>query len=303
MHVIDAPEVRARLPWPAAIAAIEEAFRVEGAAFGALAVHVHGGGFHVKTGTLGRFFAAKVNGNFPANPARGLPTIRGLVMLCDATDGEPLAVMESGELTRRRTAAATAVAARYLARASSRRLAVIGCGAQALPSIEALGHVRRFEDVILIDTDTARAEALARDLGSPARATGDRTELRAADIIVTCTTSRTPVLAAADVAPGTFVAAVGADHPEKREIAADLMRRAAVVVDVLDQAAAFGDLHHALVDGAMTKGDVRAELGDVVRGHVAGRRNDEEIVIFDSTGMGLQDVAAAALVYEGAIRP
>jgi alanine dehydrogenase len=301
--LIEAADVARYLTWPETITAVERAFLAADAPFGALPIHVEGGGFHVKAGAMGRYFAAKVNGNFPGNPARGLPTIRGLVLLCDATNGEPLAVMDSAELTRRRTAAATAVAARYLSREGSTRLAVIGCGVQAGATVEALATVRVLTDVALFDHDPARARALAASLGAPARAATDRVDLARADIIVTCTTSRAPVLHRADVAPGAFVAAVGADHPEKREISGDLMAAAAVVPDVLAQAAEFGDLHHALAEGAMRRADVRGELGAVIAGRVRGRANDEEIVIFDSTGMGLQDVAAAALVYEAATRP
>lgn len=301
--LIDAAAVARHLSWPETITAVEQAFLAADAPFGALPIHVEGGGFHVKAGALGRYFAAKVNGNFPGNPARGLPTIRGLVLLCDATNGEPLAVMDSAELTRRRTAAATAVAARHLSLTKSTRLAVIGCGVQAGATVEALACVRELEDVALFDLDAARALALAAALGALARVATDRRDLARADIIVTCTTSRAPVLHRADVSPGAFVAAVGADHPEKREIAGDLMAAAAVVPDVLAQAVEFGDLHHALAEGALRREDVRGELGAVIGGRAPRRLSDEEIVIFDSTGMGLQDVAAAALVYEAAIRP
>ncbi|HEX4574320.1 MAG TPA: hypothetical protein VH158_04265, partial [Gemmatimonadales bacterium] len=111
-----------------------------------------------------------------------------------------------------------------------------------------------------------------------------------------------PILGAEDVRPGTFVAAVGADHPEKQEIAPTLMAASRVVVDVLEQAATIGDLHHALAAGVLTRADVDAELGEVVAGRKPGRRTPEETIVFDSTGMALQDVAAAATVYERALQ-
>jgi ornithine cyclodeaminase/alanine dehydrogenase-like protein (mu-crystallin family) len=299
-------DVARLLPWPDCIRAVEAAFRAHGAGepapFGALGIAVPGGGFHTKAAALtlgGRaYFAAKTNGNFPGNPARGQPTIQGILLLSDASDGTPLALMPSGELTRRRTAAAAAVAARRLARPHSVRLAMIGCGAQALAQLEALVAVLPLRSVAALDRDAARAAAFAaaaRGLGLDATVAERIPE---ADVIVTCTTSHRPVLAAADVRPGAFIAAVGADHPEKRELPGDLMARAAVIVDSLDQAAHMGDLHHALEDGVMRRADVRGELGAVVCGAVAGRRSEEEIVIFDSTGLALQDVAAAAHVYE-----
>lgn len=304
-----AGDVRELLPWPLCIAAVERAFWAHGsgaaAPFGALGIHAEGGGFHVKAGILRAgargYFAAKVNGNFPGNPARGLPTIQGVVVLCDADSGVPLAIMDSAEITRRRTAAATAVAAKHLARPAADTVAIIGCGAQALAQIEAVAATRKVTGVRAFDSDRGRASALVAQLESTGFAAGSVesiAELRGAGIVITCTPSRVPVLALGDVAPGTFVAAVGADHPEKREIAGDLMASATVVVDVMDQASAFGDLHHALAEGSLTREQVHAELGAIVAGRAAGRRTPEEIIVFDSTGMALQDVAAAAAVYE-----
>jgi ornithine cyclodeaminase/alanine dehydrogenase-like protein (mu-crystallin family) len=302
-------DVTHHLPWAACIEAVAAAFRAHGSApLGSLGISVPGGGFHAKCAAMtvgGRFyFAAKINGNFPGNPARGRPTIQGVLLLSDATDGTPLALMPSGELTRRRTAAATAVAARHLARAGSAHVALIGCGAQALAQLEALGMVLPVRTVAAFDRDPDRAATVVAACAPGARvASSARDACAGADVVVTCTTASEPVLAAADVMPGAFVAAVGADHPHKRELPGDLMARSAVVVDVLDQAAAMGELHHALAEGVMRREDVRAELGAVVAGRAAGRRDDDEVVIFDSTGMALQDVAAAALVYEAAIRP
>lgn len=270
------------------------------------------GGFHIKAGLLkergGRpYFAAKVNGNFPENPARrGLPTIQGVVVLADADSGAPVAVMGSGTLTALRTAAATAVAVKYLANPGSRSLGVIGCGVQAAFQVRAIQEVHGIAEARVNDREAARAarfaEAITRELGIPARAVGTAREVaRASDLLVTCTTSREPVLRVGDVAPGTFVAAVGADHPEKVEIAPELMAESAVVVDLLDQAAAFGDLHHALEARVMVRDGIRGELGDIVAGKTPGRCAESEVVIFDSTGMALQDVAAAAAVYKRAV--
>jgi ornithine cyclodeaminase/alanine dehydrogenase-like protein (mu-crystallin family) len=124
---------------------------------------------------------------------------------------------------------------------------------------------------------------------------------RRSDIVVTCTPSSQPILGPRDVGPGTFIAAVGADSEGKQEIDPHLLASSAVVADVLEQCATFGDLHHALAAGVMRREDVRAELGQVVAGTRAGRRTDEETIIFDSTGTALQDVAAAAVVYERAL--
>jgi ornithine cyclodeaminase/alanine dehydrogenase-like protein (mu-crystallin family) len=122
-----------------------------------------------------------------------------------------------------------------------------------------------------------------------------------AEVCVTCTTSREFLLHAADVDRGAFVAGVGVDWEQKRELAPDLLSNSRVVVDVLGQCAAFGDLHHAIEAGVLTASDVHAELGEVVAGRKRGRESGDDVIVFDSTGMALQDVAAAALVYERAV--
>ena len=126
--------------------------------------------------------------------------------------------------------------------------------------------------------------------------------VRQSDICVTCTTSRHPLLGADDVSPGTFIAAVGADNPQKQELHPGLMAQSKIVCDMLEQCAVMGDLHHALEAGVVTREYVHAELGEVVADKKPGRESQEEITIFDSTGMALQDVAAAAFLYEKAQR-
>jgi alanine dehydrogenase len=293
---------------------VERAFRLnaEGKAIAPVivGVHVERGGFHIKAAGLRTdraYFATKVNANFPGNAERsGLPTIQGVIVLFDVDNGYPLALLDSTEITGVRTAAATAVAARHLARTDSSVVTICGCGVQGRDQLRALARVRPIRTVLAFDTQIDRAEtyarSMSRELGLDVRAVSDlRGAARQADICVTCTTSRRPILARGDVKPGGFVAAVGADNPEKQEIDPSLLAASAVVVDVLEQCATIGDLHHALEAGVMTRADVRAELGEIVAGHKRGRRSDDEIVVFDSTGTALQDVAAAALVFERAI--
>ena len=305
-------EVRNLLPLTACIVAVEQAFRLYGegkaALPGVLGMHTRGGGFHIKAGFLQlnrNYFAAKVNGNFPGNPAFELPTIQGLVVLCDADDGRPLAVMDSIEITALRTAAATAVAAKYLSTQDAKVITICGCGKQGRMQLEALATVRRLKQVFAYDKneDQARqfAQALASELALPVTAVTDlAVAVQRSHICVTCTTSHEPVLGVSDVIPGTFIAAVGADNPEKQELHPDLMAKAKIVTDLTDQCVSVGDLHHAIEAGAVTRAEVHAELGEVVAGKKPGRRSEEEIFIFDSTGMALQDVAAAAVAYENA---
>jgi ornithine cyclodeaminase/alanine dehydrogenase-like protein (mu-crystallin family) len=306
--IISGQQVRQLLGMDACIQAVEGAFRLHGegrAETPAVAsVRTVGGGFHVKAGVLGtaagEYFAAKTNANFPANPAeRGLPTIQGTIVLHDAVNGFPLAVLDSMEITAMRTAAATAVAARHLARRDAKTLAIIGCGLQGAQHLAALRLVRPLERVVLYDSDEAAARrlaGLAGEAGIPAALAPSAGEAaNGVDLCVTCTSSTDFLLDAVDVAPGTFV-----DAEHKRELAPELLARSKVVVDVLAQCAGFGDLRHAIDAGVMSSADVHAELGGVVAGIQPGRVSEDEIIVFDSTGMALQDVAAAALVYERA---
>jgi alanine dehydrogenase len=296
------------------IAAVEEAFRVQGegkvAPPGVLGMHANGGGFHVKAAMDGThaYFAAKLNGNFPANPERsGLPSIQGVIVLCDAANGSPLAVMDSIEVTILRTGAATAVAARRMARANSKVATIGGCGNQGRVQLRAIARVLPIVRVYAFDLnpDAAAqfAREMSRELGMRVTVAHDvSAAVRASDVVVTCTPSKQFFISSDAVKPGTFIAAVGADNPAKQELQPELLARARVVVDSLEQCALMGDLHHAIEKGVMTSGDVYAELAEVVAGRKPGRTSDEEITIFDSTGVALEDVAAAVIVYEKAIR-
>ena len=300
---------------PDCIEAVERAFAAHAAgrtiAPGVLATHVDDGGFHVKAAGLLEaldghpVYAAKINANFPANPAaRGLPTIQGVLALFSALDGRVLALMDSIEITSLRTAAATAVAAKHLAPRNA-RVTIVGCGEQAAHQLRALACVRDLQSVSVFDTRrdvaTRFAKAMSTELAAEVRVLANfEDDASRTTVWITCTSSRRWFLGREHVSPGSFVAAVGADNPEKQEIEPDLLRASAVVADVLEQCAAIGDLHHALDAAIMRREDVRADLADVVCGKRV-RDSDEDIVIFDSTGTALQDVAAAAILYERAV--
>ena len=315
--VLTRTDVEALLDMDACIAAIESAFRAhaEGATLppGVLGTHVEGGGFHVKTAGLvpadggPRYFATKTNANFPGNPAqRGMPTIQGVISLHDGRDGSLLALLDSMQITTLRTAAATAVAARHLARTDARVVTVIGCGVQGRSQLHALTRVRDVERVFAWDVEREAAERYAREMSDALAldvvAVSDyRGAVAGSDVVVTCTPSRVPLLSAADVPAGCFVAGVGADSDDKHELAPDLLARSLVVADVLEQCERIGDLHHALAAGVMRRDQVHAELADVVSGRRPGRRSSDEVTLFDSTGTALEDVAAAVVVYERAV--
>jgi alanine dehydrogenase len=282
------------------LTAVEEAFRGATAPPVSVGLHAATGTFHIKA-AMADVFAMKVNANFPDNPRRHqLPTIQGIIVVMDLGRGTPLAILDSARITTLRTAAATAVAAKYLARRDASTVTVIGCGTQGRASLEALRLVRPIREVYAYDADPAAADRFARELD--ARAVTDFDDaIAASDIVVTCTTAHSPILDARHLHAGLFLAAVGADNPQKQELTPALMREARVVADILDQAATMGDLHHALEAGVLRREDVHGELADVLRGHVAARRSDDEVFVFDSTGTALQDVAVASLAYTRAV--
>jgi alanine dehydrogenase len=311
--VLSRRDVLDLLSLPDCIDAVEYAFRLhaEGRTLGpgVLGVPAVDGGFHIKAaGLIGErsYFAAKTNANFPENPRRfGLPTIQGTIVLADASRGVPLAIIESGSVTALRTAAATAVAARFLARPDARTATIVGCGVQGEHQLAAIATVLPLQRAWVLDSDHPRAESMAartaESLGLPVEATKDlRAALRDSDVCVTCTPARGAFVMADDVPAGMFVAAVGADSHGKQEIEPALVASATLVVDVLAQCAEIGELQHVLAAGLLTRAQVHAELADVVVGRRPGRTRDDEITIFDSSGTALQDVAAAIAVYEKA---
>jgi len=295
------------------IRVVEDAFRcyAEGATLEPALAHVDAidGEFHIKAGGLRGvtpYFAVKVNGGFFQNRARfGLPNIQGLIMLSQADNGVPLAVMDSMEITIQRTGAATAVAAKYLARPDSTVCTICGCGNQGRIQLMALCCVLPIERVFAWSPDaeeaasyaTAMTEALQIDV----RPAADLAEaLHQSDVCVTCTPSRKPFIRRAWIPAGMFIAAIGADSPDKQELDADLVAASKVVADLRAQSTAVGETHHAIDAGLIRPEKVHAELGEIIAGKAVGRASASEIIVFDSTGTALQDVAAAAAVYERA---
>ena len=306
-------DIQKLLTMPDCIQAVEHAFRMygEGKAMPpvVLGLHSRAGGFHIKAGMLDSqrsYFAAKVNGNFPENPSRfGIPTIQGLIVLFDAESGTPLAFMDSRDITSLRTAAATAIAAKHLARPESKTVNICGCGNQGRVQLSALLQVYSLRTVFAYDTNQDQVLRFIKTFQSDfhvsvTQASDLPAAIRQSDICVTCTPSHRPIFDVEAVREGTFIAAIGADNSSKQELPAELMAKGKVVCDVLEQCMVMGDLHHAIEAGVMKQSDVHAELGEVVAGIKPGRQSEEEITIFDSTGMALQDVAAAALVFEKA---
>ena len=308
-------EVARLLTIPECIDAVENMFRLLGEGKlpppGVLGIRSKQGGLHIKAGLLPgerAYIVAKLNTNFPRNRAEhNLPTIQGVIVVCDAEDGRPLAVLDSIDITIKRTAAASAVAARYLARPDSSVATLCGCGQQAAAQLRALSTMLPLKKIYAFDSDLRSAENFAeiqaKKFGIAIEPVTDlRSALQGSDLCVTCTVASEFFIKHEEVRPGTFIAAVGADDSHKQEIDPALMASAKVVADQLDQSCTIGDTHHAIAAGLMRKEDVHAELAEIVAGQKSGRTNTQEITIFDSTGIALEDAVAAVAVYEKACR-
>jgi ornithine cyclodeaminase/alanine dehydrogenase-like protein (mu-crystallin family) len=308
-------DVARLLSLPDCIAAVEEVFRAYGEGKvprpGVLGIKCEAGGLHIKAGYLPgprNYIVAKLNTNFAGNRKRGdLPTIQGLILLSDGDNGRPLAVLDSIEITIRRTAAASAVAAKYLARPDSSVVTICGCGAQGRAQLCALRTVLPLTKIFAFDLNPAAAQAVADDmrneLNVEAEVVSDLPRaIRQSDVSVTCTTATEFFVRQEDVAPGSFIAAVGADDVHKQEIDPALLAANKVVADHLEQCCAIGDTHHAIDAGLMRQADVYAELSEVVAGRKPGRTSASEIIIFDSTGVAIEDAISAVAVYEKALK-
>jgi ornithine cyclodeaminase/alanine dehydrogenase len=242
-----------------------------------------------------------------ANRKRGLPTLHASYLLSDPETGAPLAFMEAGFLTAIRTGAASAVAAKYLARPGSRRVACFGAGVQAEFQLRCFKAALPVESVAVVGRDPTRAWAFAARmrgaLGVPVEVTPDRrAAVREADVVTCATTSSRPVFAGRDLRPGAHVDAIGAFRPDTREVDTETVKRARVVVDTYHGAwTEAGDLLIPIKAGAITRRHVRAELAEVVARRKPGRTRPDEITLFKSVGWAPEDAAAARLAYDRAM--
>jgi alanine dehydrogenase len=231
--------------------------------------------------------------SFPGNSAKGLPVVRGAVLLSDATTGEELAVIECSSVTSLRTGAAAAVSAQVLAREGATSVGIIGCGVNGAWAARCLTAVG-YGPGVCSDLRRESAEALASELGWRV---GDRAEAAAQDVVVTVTPGDEPVILAGDLRPGQHIAVLGADAHGKQEVELEAIARCRLFCDEWEQASAGGELSNGVTAGTIDRAQV-TQFGEVLTGEAAGRGSDEEITLFDSTGLAIQDLAIVRAVYE-----
>ncbi len=316
MLILSHHDVRQALPMREAVEAMKRAFAQlsTGQAEVPLRVPVHVPRHNGLTLFMPAYLAAddqmavKIVSVFNDNPARGLPLIHALVVVIDAGTGAPMAAMEGASLTALRTGAASGAATDLLARPDATVVAVFGAGVQGRTQLEAVCAVRPIREAWVYDVDPRRAQAYAGEmsgrLGIPVHvAASPAGAVRRADVVCTATTSTTPVFDDADVRPGTHINAVGAYTPQMREVPTETVLRARVVIDHRTASLAeAGDLLIPIREGRMTEDHIWAELGEIVVGLKPGRLSPDEITLFKSVGVAVQDVAAAAAVLEAARR-
>jgi alanine dehydrogenase len=232
--------------------------------------------------------------SFPGNPARGLPTVMGVVLLSDASNGAPRALLDAAAVTALRTGAAAVLAAETVGRADAETAAVIGAGVNGRAA--ARTFVARGREPLMWDVYSERAAGVANELGCSVAQS--RHDALAADLLVTVTPAREALIAPGTLRPGQHVSLMGADGPGKAEIAVEELARVRVFCDDWEQASHNGDLVHAVEAGVVRRDDV-TELGAVLAGTAEGRRSSEEATAFDSTGLAIQDLAIALAALAG----
>lgn len=314
MLILSAHDVARCLPMDQAIASLREAFTVWQTGGGRMPQRVvqetpDGAGITLSMPGLLQFAggsrsAVKVVSVYPGNRERGLPVLHGFVLLLDAATGRVLAGMDGGSLTAIRTGAAAGLGADLLARADARVAALFGAGVQARTALEAICTVRPVSEVRVFGPTARRVEALIEEMAPrmPAvalrAARTPRDAMQGADIVCTATTSAVPVFDPADAVPGMHISALGVFEPEKRELPAETVARSLFFVD--EQEAALeeaGDFLIPLREGLVTRRHIAGTLGQLLTGEAAGRTADDQLTVFKSVGLAIQDVAAAASVY------
>ncbi|HEX2172561.1 MAG TPA: ornithine cyclodeaminase family protein [Dehalococcoidia bacterium] len=252
------------------------------------------GDFRAMPALVGRAAGVKWVNMHPRNPERfKLPSVMALIVVNDPITGEPLAILEGALITALRTAAASALATRLLARPDADRLGIFGCGAQAPHQIRAISRVRSLREILVHDRDPARAVALRNDLTEFPIYIVPPPDVAAAPIVTTLTPSTDPYVEDDWILPGTHINALGADAEGKEELNPAILRRARIFIDDWEQATHSGEVNVPLAQGVITEADIVGTLGGVAIGQIAGRISPDDITIFDSTGLAVQDIVLA----------
>ena len=302
--ILSRQEVATLLNMPEVIRTVEQVFRDYAAGRAQMPAKVYlqvpKGDFRAMPAAVPNAVGVKWVNVHPDNCSRGLPTVLGIIICSDPDTAYPLAIMDATEITAYRTAATSANAAKYLARPDSQTLGLIGAGRQAELHLQSHALLFDLKRVRVFDKRSETAESFQEKFpGYPIEVTSAE-QAAQSDIVCTLTPSREPVLRAEWIRPGTHINAVGADAPGKQELDPAILQSACVVVDDLTQAYHAGEINVPLKQGLFKKEQVRAILGEIITGAKIGRQDESETTVFDSTGLAIEDVATAWLIYQRA---
>ncbi len=304
--IITYEDVRDILTMRETIDIVEKAFELHGKGLTQMPrkvyLNLEKGDLRAMPASLMGYAGIKWVNSHPENPKRGLPTVMAVLILNDPETGYPLAIMDATYITNFRTGAGSAVASKYLARKNSKVFGFVGCGRQAYTQFLALKEVFEIEKVKAFDLNEKNAERFVEFCRNWVDAEFKGIEdVCDCDILTTTTPSRKPVVMNEWIKEGTHINAVGADAPGKQELDEKILLRAKIVVDDYEQAIHGGEINVAISKGILKPEDIHASLGEIVAGIKVGRERDDEITIFDSTGLAIQDIAVAKVVYEKAL--
>jgi alanine dehydrogenase len=260
------------------------------------------GDFRAMPGAIPEAAGMKWVNVHPQNQRSGLPTVMAIIIYNDPATGYPLAVMDATDITAYRTGAAAAIASKYLARKDSHTLGIVGAGRQSYTQLVAHGELFDLRQVKVFDKRADAVEKFIESFPAYSVLACSLEETVASDIVCTVTPSREPYLKSEWVCPGTHINAIGADAEGKEELEPSLLKKAVVVVDGLEQAAAAGEINVPVRKGIFKIEKVCATLGEVIVGKKQGRKGKKDITIFDSTGLAIEDIAVAKLIYDKATK-
>ena len=302
--LLDRNAVKSMMRMGDVIKVVEEAFRMCGEGKGKMPAKVYlsveKGDFRAMPAALPGCAGVKWVNVHPRNPSRGLPSVMAVLIYSDPETGYPLAVMDATEITAYRTGAAAAIASKYLARRSPRTMGVVGAGYQAYTQI--LAHAELFSPISINASDISKTavDRLAQSLPHFSIRNCSIQEAAASDIVCTLTPSRRPVVKREWIRPGAHINAVGADAPGKQELEPSILKEAIVVIDDLEQASHSGEINVPIQKGMYSIVEIYGTLPEIVAGKKKGRTDSKAITVFDSTGIAVEDIAVAKLLFEKA---
>ena len=302
--LLDRNTVRTLMRMADVINVVEEAFKMCGEGKGRMPAKVYlsveQGDFRAMPAALPGCAGMKWVNVHPRNPSLGLPSVMAVLIYNDPETGYPLAIMDATEITAYRTGAAAAIASKYLARRSPHTMGVIGAGYQAYTQI--LAHAELFNPISINAFDISRAavDRLGQSLPHLSIKSCSVQEAASCDIVCTLTPSRSPIVKREWIRPGTHINAVGADAPGKQELEPSILKEATVVVDDLTQASHSGEINVPIEKGLYSADEVYGTLAEVIVGRKKGRIDSKAITVFDSTGIAVEDIAVAKLLFDKA---